>query len=1314
MTSSLPPQDYENQLDAPDDLPLSSFTPLSPGQSNLIFGGFETQNLRMTNGWSFDVPMDEARYELEGPSFSQSKLDAYSVFGQEQSNLTDHNLAANGTMESSANSPYFHKTSQSHTGMSPPDAYASDYETSHMSDYNTHTFDNEFLLEKNFGPLPPAIDSTSDPISQRNDHDLPYYPQASHCSSPPSTYVKSHTTHLMSPELTDSASPESGYGAASPVTRTRLLGGGTMSRVSSQSTATEPTFSMHHHTPALTGSSAEASPEPASVIEAGHGASPVVRVESYSRGDSPARVRSSLLRNSSKRSRASRSSSHLAAPLDDTSDDEENSTLVEDQSIPTSSQFPLIDFHEQQQKYNTRVGLNPDMRTEINSQAVLNFQDQDELNEMTAKKADVQEWLRKNSDPAQNQEEIHAPVGIRKYKTGATRRRARSTADPSRLVEVVNDINVERLAEANLKIPGPELMLSEASSVEDAEADIDLDSETAPIGVDEIAQVADATQESKEECVAHPWSDPIYMPSRLNVREQPYTSNAAMARFEERAKDLETASRKATWATSIRRLSETDLDKILGPEGLFSRWSISKDKIIEKVEAKLRPKRSNSNIKRKSSETNTERPALPSNNQHQSQESLHGRKSSLQGRKESLGGRTESSSSIRRIPSIGKRPKSPKVNTGSAVAAMTSQIAALGGNGSFSPKTAPSPTTVWAPLTRFKRMADNNRPSSSSAIDHGITNLLAKQGGPPMPTLASLPKDKHDVAPSGPVDEDEDGDTDEISNEKGVVIDFTPREVPIIPTKEGFRNNIREVNPRLAPYLEDRLAHEQLRRFKKLVNFKIDHMQAAQGKTCQSGRKLCPDLGGEPVYLPSKSSKKEPELSHTGFSVAGVTSSDVDANTAPEGVVTATMFQQGIPVPPATRLPAEFECPLCFTAKKINKPSDWSKHVHEDLQPFTCTFPECSEPKSFKRKADWVRHENERHRQLEWWTCSKPDCQHKCYRRDNFVQHLVREHKLTEPNSKNAAPNRPAVRGPAKTKPRDKGHSSSNSSEDEVLALVASCHHETTNEPQSEPCRFCGNKSNSWKKLTVHLARHMEQISIPVLGLVQQKDVTPDTLISPIEQPATSHAMDASGIAEHDSASRESISVSPYEIPPKMVDIKQELPGPFTPLHNATPAFNSPPREHQVTGTFPWGQPSNQSTQIQTASSLAYIGDGYSSSYNGYDPPAASQFAQMNTQPNHIQHSHPDNVMYSSQLGQPVTLGLPTAMDQYQTPSMPFSTARFVDQNQLAMSRPQHVPPNMAMSPPYGPHPGMPYPHVSNPPTVFQHQNQQYYSYPAL
>jgi hypothetical protein len=65
------------------------------------------------------------------------------------------------------------------------------------------------------------------------------------------------------------------------------------------------------------------------------------------------------------------------------------------------------------------------------------------------------------------------------------------------------------------------------------------------------------------------------------------------------------------------------------------------------------------------------------------------------------------------------------------------------------------------------------------------------------------------------------------------------------------------------------------------------------------------------------------------------------------------------------------------------------------------TFSWIFENRVFKRKADWVRHENERHRQSEWWTCQFDHCKQSRYRADNLLQHLVRRHKI--PGEKNTA-----------------------------------------------------------------------------------------------------------------------------------------------------------------------------------------------------------------------------------------------------------------------------------------------------------------------
>jgi len=345
-----------------------------------------------------------------------------------------------------------------------------------------------------------------------------------------------------------------------------------------------------------------------------------------------------------------------------------------------------------------------------------------------------------------------------------------------------------------------------------------------------------------------------------------------------------------------------------------------------------------------------------------------------------------------------------------------------------------------------------------------LVDLWKKNGGPPVGTIATS-------AITVPA-EAEDDDDDEYDFEDGEMRTTESNNLidSITPNFEGFKSHILRLNPALNPnsYLVDRIAHQQIIRYKALLNAKVKHMQ--QGARCPCGT-LCIALGGSAIPLDQKG-----EVRHTD----GFSSPDNDL-TPIEGVLTQESFPQDIPMPPTATLPAEIECQLCYQAKKFQKPSDWTKHVHEDVQPFTCTWEKCKEPKIFKRKADWVRHENEGHRHLEWWECDVDDCTHKCYRRDNFLQHLVREHKFDEPKFKTKA----ALKR--------------NGGNDPTWQKVEKCHVETDMKAQEEPCRFCGKQLQSWKKLTVHLAKHMEQISLPTLRLVAAKNVTADTVISPVQ-----------------------------------------------------------------------------------------------------------------------------------------------------------------------------------------------------------------------
>jgi len=165
-------------------------------------------------------------------------------------------------------------------------------------------------------------------------------------------------------------------------------------------------------------------------------------------------------------------------------------------------------------------------------------------------------------------------------------------------------------------------------------------------------------------------------------------------------------------------------------------------------------------------------------------------------------------------------------------------------------------------------------------------------------------------------------------------------------------------------------------------------------------------------------------------------------------------FPQDIPMPPTAFLPAKFECQLCLSAQQFKIPRDWTNHVYEDIQPFACTWEGCNEGKMFKRKADWVLHENAAHRHVRWWTCDVDDCRKKFPRRNNFLNHLNRGHSLADIPT---------------------------------WVKVKQCLQETTELPQDEPCRFCREAFASQKELTDHLAEHMKQISLTVIELIRHR-----------------------------------------------------------------------------------------------------------------------------------------------------------------------------------------------------------------------------------
>jgi hypothetical protein len=743
---------------------------------------------------------------------------------------------------------------------------------------------------------------------------------------------------------------------------------------------------------------------------------------------------------------------------DDSSDDENDNDLSQAKNEQTSKTPtnhvapPHLGFGG-----SIRTGVNPDGRAGINSEEIPSLDDIEKQQRLEEIKHDVEDWLSASDVGSNAGDDPHS----RPRRSKMRRQRAKSTND--RPFGAPNPQNINGRI-----VPGPGLTLNEPSELDEDE-EYGTDSRSDSLGAD-LAPHGEADSYFFSNDQAFDRSPEPVRPVGLRGGDDMdkavagITSNIAIMRFRQRAQEADSASVTATLGS--RRLSESDIGSVLGAAGI-SKLLLSPEKSARA------PRRKNSflgNILPNLNMPNSNK--LKRKNSQPVEKAENALPSGLTSPKDTQGGFP----TPRRIGSFG-RPKTPKVDT--AIPATANEVK--------SPKgVAGTATGMVKQIWRSRSRSDLGKSPKM-----GLAELMTQHGGPPMPTLVSPMQTRPEpVAQVISQMEDDSGDEDGGVGADGLTMDLAVRtDMNIIPTFEGFKFQTRELNPRVADFLLDRVATEQVKRYKRLIEGKTKHNEQVGSGRCNA-KGFCLLSGGSGQDLPPRPGNKDPDSALVGFQIMrpGVTEDDLDMGHDGQTMV-AAQFPSGVPLPPVARLPAEFECSLCFKVKKFYKPSDWTKHVHEDLQPFTCTFPNCNESKPFKRKADWVRHENERHRQLESWVCSVQECNHTCYRKDNFVQHLVREHKVADPKVRTGR----AVKSGSEN--ATAWANAGGEDLDDVWALVDKCRKDSPKQPKDEPCKFCGNICTSWKKLTVHLAKHMEQISMPVLPLVERQKAS-DTIMN--------------------------------------------------------------------------------------------------------------------------------------------------------------------------------------------------------------------------
>ena len=172
-----------------------------------------------------------------------------------------------------------------------------------------------------------------------------------------------------------------------------------------------------------------------------------------------------------------------------------------------------------------------------------------------------------------------------------------------------------------------------------------------------------------------------------------------------------------------------------------------------------------------------------------------------------------------------------------------------------------------------------------------------------------------------------------------------------------------------------------------------------------------------------------------------------------------------------------------------------------------------------------------------------------------------------------------------------------------VWKLVDACHFETEKKAKDEVCKFCGNVCTSWKQLTVHLAKHMEQIALPVLELVKCRQVSPDTIISPIERSSRQQPVQ-SPIHRAEQLTTESNGSLSY-------GVKGTL------QHSGLQATQSP---------SPFSQDSHYTHSMQNSPSFAHTPTSAYDAQVAMQPPDMVQFSQTHDLPANISYRPYQNV----------------------------------------------------------------------------------------
>ncbi|RHZ70165.1 hypothetical protein CDV55_103264 [Aspergillus turcosus] len=269
---------------------------------------------------------------------------------------------------------------------------------------------------------------------------------------------------------------------------------------------------------------------------------------------------------------------------------------------------------------------------------------------------------------------------------------------------------------------------------------------------------------------------------------------------------------------------------------------------------------------------------------------------------------------------------------------------------------------------------------------------------------------------------------------------------PEVATFDMFREEIIRLNPRIQPFLADRFADAQVRRYRRLAERRVIHTYQASHRAC--------------AYCTAQEDR-----------AIGIEFATESQPSLPTVTVIPGIFPSWAPLPPVKGFPGYLECPICFDTGVFSHVSAWVNHICEDVAPYMCLFPECKSSGSFKTRKDLTRHEKQVHGRPVLWHCPLPACTYTTSQENAMIGHLQWTHHIPGGPSANIFTRQ--------LKPET-------SADVEFHRVLELCQLECVGTALDEPCRFCGNIYSTRQALQLHLAEHMEQIAMPVLKLLNQ------------------------------------------------------------------------------------------------------------------------------------------------------------------------------------------------------------------------------------